>query len=341
MCGLRDISQRTVETVDGDVGSSAPYGIDCEDGVVGALDANGTVTGVLPGHWAGAPVDETNANVTRVWVCETPEACLGGADSVCRTGHEGVLCAGCLPGYTRSMARLCVPFDADEQSVAEGVVILSILALLFSALLGLAIALLCCRLARPPKFWAIVPPWMEKNGDAVAPKSTRSDATNPAAYDVWVHREADALVSFPFGESIAEELRRFGIDARVEPASSDSQRSSARTGLGCGQSGQSSLAREGPLMVEFGWYGLRQAIKLQRRFRALLLRQQGLAEASSPGGQGTLRETLPQRSMPPEDEMENAAVCLFCLTDNIFRDARSVMLIARAVKLGKKCELIV
>ena len=77
MCGLRDISQRTVETADGDVGSSAPYGIDCEDGVVGALDANGTVTGVLPGHWAGAPVDETNANVTRVWVCETPEACLG------------------------------------------------------------------------------------------------------------------------------------------------------------------------------------------------------------------------------------------------------------------------
>ena len=101
VCGLRDISQRTVETVDGDVGSSAPYGIDCEDGVVGALDANGTVTGVLPGHWAGAPVDETNANVTRVWLCETPEACLGGADSVCRTGHEGVLCAGCLPGYTR------------------------------------------------------------------------------------------------------------------------------------------------------------------------------------------------------------------------------------------------
>ena len=35
--------------------SSLPrYGIDCEDGVVGAVDANGTVTGVLPGHWAGS-----------------------------------------------------------------------------------------------------------------------------------------------------------------------------------------------------------------------------------------------------------------------------------------------
>ena len=136
VCGLRDIAQRTVEPADGDVGKNAPFGIDCEDGVVGALDANGTVTGVLPGHWAGAPVDETNANVTRVWACETPEACLGGADSVCRTGHEGVLCAGCLPGYTRSVARLCVPFDADEQSVALGAAVLSIVTLLFSALVS-------------------------------------------------------------------------------------------------------------------------------------------------------------------------------------------------------------
>ena len=74
---------------------------------------------------------------------------------------------------------------------------------------------------------------------------------------MWVHREADALVSFPFGETVAQELRRFGIDARVEPASSEqSERAKeSRAGLGCGKSGQSGLAREGPLMVEFGWYG--------------------------------------------------------------------------------------
>ena len=166
-----------MDPAEGDVSSSSPFGIDCEDGVVGALDANGTVTGVRPGHWAGAPVDETNANVTRVWACETPEACLGGADSVCRTpnpnpdpdpdpnpnpnpkpkpnpnpnpspnpsphpnqacrtGHEGVLCAGCLPRYTRSLGRLCVPFDADEQSVALGAAVLSVAALLFSALVS-------------------------------------------------------------------------------------------------------------------------------------------------------------------------------------------------------------
>jgi hypothetical protein len=34
-------------------------------------------------------------------------------------------------------------------------------------------------------------------------------------------------------------------------------------------------------------------------------------------------------------------VCLFCLTDNIFHDERSIALFARAVKLGKQCELIV
>jgi len=32
-------------------------------------------------------------------------------------------------------------------------------------------------------------------------------------------------------------------------------------------------AREGPLMVEFGWRGLLQALKLQRKFRALLQRR--------------------------------------------------------------------
>ena len=124
-----------------------------------------------------------------MWVCETPEACLGGADSVCRTGHEGVLCAGCLPGYTRSMARLCVPFDADEQSVALGAAVLSVITLLFSALLGLAIALLCCRLARPPKP-PIVPPWMEK-GDAVAPTLSESNATNPS---LGSHSLFDSLI---------------------------------------------------------------------------------------------------------------------------------------------------
>ena len=111
-------------------------------------------------------------------------------------------------------------------------------------------------------------------------------------YDVWVHREVDALVSFPFGESIARELRRLGIDARVEPPpeldvppnpnpntpsrrptlAQRPLRSEARAGFVSVRMGEGP-AREGPLMVEFGWRGLLQALKLQRKFRALLQRR--------------------------------------------------------------------
>ncbi len=87
-------------------------------------------------------------------------------------------------------------------------------------------------------------------------------------------------------------------------------------------------------MTEFGWRGLLQVLKIQRRFRALLQRRQ------APGGGGSAGGGLRGAHKPPEDEMENAAVCLFCLTDNIFKDERSIMLFARAVKLGKQCALI-
>ena len=42
---------------------------------------------------------------------------------------------------------------------------------------------------------------------------------------------------------------------------------------------------------------------------------------------------------PPEDDMKLAAVCIFCLSDNFFRDKRSMLLIDRAVRLGKKVRL--
>ena len=87
-------------------------------------------------------------------------------------------------------------------------------------------------------------------------------------------------------------------------------------------------------MTEFGWRGLLQVLKIQRRFRALLQQRQ------APGGVGSPVGGLRGANKPPEDEMDNAAVCLFCLTDNVFKDERSIMLFARAVKLGKQCALI-
>ena len=89
-------------------------------------------------------------------------------------------------------------------------------------------------------------------------------------------------------------------------------------------------------MTEFGWRGLLLALKIQRRFRALLQQRQ------APGGVGSTGGSLRGGAhKPPEDVMDKAAVCLFCLSDNIFKDERSIMLFARAVKLGKQCELIV
>ena len=66
-------------------------------------------------------------------------------------------------------------------------------------------------------------------------------------------------------------------------------------------------------MTEFGWRGLLQVLKIQRRFRALLQQRQAPGGVGSPGG------GLRAANKPPEDEMDNAAVCLFCLTDNIFK----------------------
>ena len=73
-------------------------------------------------------------------------------------------------------------------------------------------------------------------------------------------------------------------------------------------------------MVQFGWHGVLMVQKLQRRFRKM----RGIS-----------------RTTPPEADMDDAAVCLFCLTDNIFYDERSIDLFTRAVELKKQCELIV
>ena len=87
-------------------------------------------------------------------------------------------------------------------------------------------------------------------------------------------------------------------------------------------------------MTEFGWRGLLLALKIQRRFRALLQQRQ------APGGVGSTGGSLRGGAhKPPEDVMDKAAVCLFCLTDNVFKDERSIMLFARAVKLGKQCAM--
>ena len=64
-------------------------------------------------------------------------------------------------------------------------------------------------------------------------------------------------------------------------------------------------------MTEFGWRGLLQARKVQRRFRALLQQRQAPGGVSGPGGVGSPGGGLRGAGKPPEDGMEGAAVCLF------------------------------
>jgi hypothetical protein len=127
-CGLQDSLQRTASLDDPD----APRGVNCSGGELLATPAShtchpclptlatlsalvclrytpGLLRGVVPGYWAAHDLTapRTLASQTRVWPCEpapalhragggstTPgAACLGGLDSACREGHEGLLCA--------------------------------------------------------------------------------------------------------------------------------------------------------------------------------------------------------------------------------------------------------
>ena len=352
-CGLRDWRQQTALTRAGVIGSTSPFGIDCAFGVVGyvaartvvglaaldngtdvELDGNGNVTngtdssfeplGVLSGHWAAAPVDETNANVTRVWACDTggavEEACLGGLNSSCRAGHTGVLCASCFPGYYKTDG-LCHVFDGDDASVVPAF-ILGAVVILVAMLVGLVLALMCCRFARPtpapPK-----PPWeLEEEGEDGIDSDDDVTPHTHTRFDVFVHREADELLPFAFGESIVHDLRRFGIDAKIEhrAAADHTRRVHAEHAvhtmkrLSHAHYGESHAGSEEKLRDQM-------ATLVQKAYRSHHAKKRCLLDL-----QGNL---------------EDATVCIFFLSDSFFFDKRSLALITMAVELGKHVELVV
>jgi len=58
------------------------------------------VTAPRPGYWRSAP------KLDKYTPCSRPESCLGGnrTDPLgqCATGYQGILCADCVTGYSRS-----------------------------------------------------------------------------------------------------------------------------------------------------------------------------------------------------------------------------------------------
>ena len=118
-CGMEDYAQSTAKRGVGVAG--------CDVGVI-----NGT----LAGYWAAHPLDELSGNSTRVWRCESEAACLGGANSTCREGHEGPVCAACKEGYYADRGGLCHLCAEDDARGGDGAKALFLLMCMASGLLA-------------------------------------------------------------------------------------------------------------------------------------------------------------------------------------------------------------
>ena len=102
-CGMFDKYQTTVPTGVGIAG--------CDLGVM-----NGT----KPGFWAAQELNDESGNWSRVWKCETKGACLGGASSECREGHDGPLCDNCIDGFYQDDDKLCHACEAGNEPEGDG-----------------------------------------------------------------------------------------------------------------------------------------------------------------------------------------------------------------------------
>ena len=67
-----------------------------------------TASGVLLGHVCNAASDAATVGGIQIWPCDTAEWCLGGPNSTCKCGHEGVHCSQCFKYWYQSSGE-CVP----------------------------------------------------------------------------------------------------------------------------------------------------------------------------------------------------------------------------------------
>ena len=315
-CGRTDMAQRTALTID-EFGNDMPAGINCSGGVA---------QGVLFGHWAEWPLREggttdalvgnrsETAAATRVWECEPLAACLGGWNSSCREGHTDHLCAGCEDGWYFGAANLCERrASGREPSLTTAGLIIFGLMLIPVVIAAMAVA--CMWFTSRPRPLPPRPPWEtdaegeESDEPAEVPQAAMGER-NAERYHVWVHREVDEqLVPFQLGRHLAEELRRFGADARPEADDSMSRDDSMKAALKSRWGGIGVLARQQSCSL---WKGA------------------GLAAASAAASVRKEHAT----------QLEGAEMCIFLLSDRFMTDSRSLALMRRAVELRKKVLLV-
>ena len=326
-CGLRDPYQRTAESA-GEFGAASPAGINCSMGVL---------HGTLPGHWASTILGEKPTNETRAWECEPREACLGGLNSTCSEGHQGVLCSGCKESHYLTSGRLCVPFSGEPPG-EDALVGFALLQLGFFVLLGQCFVC-CC--------WCFVqheehkiekkkhmPPWEEKSGCAEEELSAKSIRLRR-----WENRSSSWRPSNPTGNSQSKRRTRNnrgassadgGDDATTQPVRRRTTREIFR-----------ALRLKGRLVGRLLVVGRAAAA----RYHVWVHREADdflvpfsfgayVAETLRSFGVDARAET------DAEADLQHATVCIFLLSDSVFGCDRSLSLMRQAVQLGKQCVII-
>lgn len=178
-CGVYDLAARTAETNR----DESPFGINCSGQVL---------HGALQGYWAERILQVGNANASRAWACELPQAnpdsCLGGAASACLQGHDDswALCARCVDGYFLDAQRLCLKLpEGDDTSSFLGAQY-GVLGLVLVTLGAMALTLVCFCLTVTPPPRELAVPWV----DAVA---TEADPNMDNKLTIWMQRDKDGL----------------------------------------------------------------------------------------------------------------------------------------------------
>ena len=376
VCGLFDRGQRTAQTEDR-YGREVPFGINCTGGVM---------RGVLAGHWAALPLtrddadDSRNASdgtmaasETRVWECEPAAACLGGFNSSCREGHEGILCEACTaPLYYKAISGLCERYPDDGSAPGGAAYRTAIaVAILLSCLLTLALVACCFRVATSAPHEELIPPWEEDSllDDAEKPQLNRRRKRLPVISMLGLDSFSGFLDELTSGDESMSRPSRVSISELSRPRT---PRCKSTSDFFRGRSSSSEPStsfkrrtqNEASSLLQFPSYSYHVWVHAEvpyaqeedpkRRFaeRTGLFGKHLAAELSEFGldvryekdkekrrKSGATADRAPTR-WAKDDEVMHAAVCIFFLTDDVFVDDRTMAQMERAVEAKKRVVLI-
>jgi hypothetical protein len=203
-CGKFSLVSRTAVTGVAD----SPFGVNC---------SNGMLHGSLQGYWAERELQISNANSSRAWKCEmpqiNPDACLGGARSACRLGHdEGwAMCSRCVEGFYLNADRLCVELPDGSGSPEALGAQYALLLLAAVAACSATFTLMCFCLTPQPAPPEVPPPWTMANSPRPPDGGDRDSLV------IWVQRDTEARL----WERIHRWFKQVSLLSQLEAESED------------------------------------------------------------------------------------------------------------------------